>query len=92
MQPIAADDVASALAEVVVTAPVNGIVEVAGPESLSVAEFVGRFLAESGDTRTVVADPQARYFGSARRPRPEPREPPRLGPTRFKDWFAGRQH
>ena len=40
-------------------------VEVAGPESLSIAEFVGRFLAASGDTRTVVADPQARYFGAA---------------------------
>ena len=65
MQPLAADDVAAALADVAVGAPVNGIVELAGPEALPIAEFVGRFLAASGDTRTVVADPQARYFGAA---------------------------
>jgi uncharacterized protein YbjT (DUF2867 family) len=57
MQPLAADDVAAALAEVVVGTPVNGIVELAGPEALPIAEFVGRFLAASGDTRTVIADP-----------------------------------
>src|SRR5687767_15128344 len=65
MQPLAADDVAAALADVVVGAPVNGIVELAGPETLPIAEFVGRYLAASGDKRTVVADPQARYFGAA---------------------------
>ena len=65
MQPLAADDVAAALADVAVGPPVNGIVELAGPEALSIAEFVGRFLAASGDKRTVVADPQARYFGAA---------------------------
>ena len=42
----------------------NGIVELAGPDSAPIAEFVGRFLAATGDTRTVVADPQARYFGA----------------------------
>ena len=89
MQPLAADDVAAALAEVVVGAPVNGIVELAGPEALPIAEFVGRFLAASRDTRAVVADPQARYFGAALddlglRPRGAN---PRIGPTRFEAWL-----
>jgi uncharacterized protein YbjT (DUF2867 family) len=89
MQPLAADDVAAALAEVAVAAPVNGIVEVAGPESLPVAEFVGRFLAASGDPRTVVADPSARYFGTLLDDRGlNPDHDPRVGPTRFEDWLG----
>jgi uncharacterized protein YbjT (DUF2867 family) len=91
MQPMAADDVAAAMAEVAVGAPVNGIVELAGSEALPIAEFVGRFLAASGDTRTVVADPQARYFGAALDDRGlNPGDNPRVGPTRFKDWIVGR--
>jgi uncharacterized protein YbjT (DUF2867 family) len=89
MQPLAADDVAAALAEVVVGAPVNGIVEVAGPESMSMAAFVGKALAASGNTRTVVADPQARYFGAvldARGLNPDGANP-RIGPTRFEAWL-----
>lgn len=89
MQPLAADDVAAGLAEVVVGEPVNGIVELAGPESLPIAEFVGRFLAASGDNRTVVADPQARYFGAALDDRGlNPGDDPRVGPTRFEDWLG----
>jgi uncharacterized protein YbjT (DUF2867 family) len=91
MQPLAADDVAAALAEVVVGPPVNGIVELAGPEALPIAEFVGQVLAANGDTRTVVADPQARYFGAALDDRGlKPGDSPRIGPTRFKDWIVGR--
>ena len=56
MQPLAADDVASALADVALKPPVNGTVEVAGPESLSIADFVGRFLASSGDKSWVSQD------------------------------------
>jgi uncharacterized protein YbjT (DUF2867 family) len=89
MQPLAADDVAAALAEVVVGAPVNGIVELAGPEAAPIAEFVGRFLAASGDTRTVIADPQARYFGAVLDDRSLiPAGNPRVGPTRFEDWLG----
>jgi uncharacterized protein YbjT (DUF2867 family) len=89
MQPLAADDVAATLAEVVVGAPVNGIVELAGPEALPIAEFVGRFLAATGDPRTVVADPKARYFGAALDERGlNPGDNPRVGPTRFKDWLS----
>src|SRR3954466_16423252 len=61
MQPLAADDVAAALAEIAVGAPLNGMVELAGPEWMSIAEFVGRFMAASGDKRKMIADPQARY-------------------------------
>lgn len=89
MQPMAADDVAAALADVAVGSPINGVLEVAGPESLSMAAFVGKALAASGDTRSVVADPQARYFGAALddvglKPRGAN---PRIAPTRFETWL-----
>jgi uncharacterized protein YbjT (DUF2867 family) len=63
-QPIASDDVVAALADVTVNAPVNGILEVAGPERIGMAQMVQRFLSETGDTRKVVADATARYFGA----------------------------
>ena len=89
MQPLAADDVAAALADVALKPPVNGTVEVAGPESLSIADFVGRFLASSGDKRKVAADPQARYFGAALDDRGlNPGTGALIGPTRFEDWFS----
>jgi hypothetical protein len=56
---------AAVLAYMVEVPPVNRVIEPAGPESLPIAEFVVRYLAASGDTRTVVADPQARYFGAS---------------------------
>jgi uncharacterized protein YbjT (DUF2867 family) len=89
MQPLAADDVAAALAEIAVGAPLNGMVELAGPERMSIAEFVGRSMAASGDKRTVIADPQARYTGAAMDERGiAPGANPRLGPTRFEDWIS----
>jgi len=89
MQPMAADDVAAAVADVAAGSPANGILEVAGPESLSIAAFVGKVLAASGDTRSVVADPEARYYGAALdelglRPRGTN---PRIGPTRLETWL-----
>ncbi len=88
MQPLAADDVATALADVVVGTPVNGMVELAGPEALSIADFVGRYLTATGDKRTVVSDPNARYFGAALDNRGlAPGANPRTGPTRFADWL-----
>ena len=88
MQPMAAEDVAAALADVAVGAPLNATVEVAGPEALSIAEFVGRFMAASGDKRRVIADPQARYYGAVMGSRGiAPGGNPRLGPTRFEEWF-----
>ena len=63
-QPITSDDVVAALADVAVSAPVKGIREVAGPERIGLAELVKRYLLETGDTRTVVPDVNARYFGA----------------------------
>lgn len=89
MQPLAADDVAATLAQVAVGRPGNGTIELAGPEAMPIAEFVGRFLTASGDTRTVVADPEARYFIAALDGRGlAPGDGPRLGTTRFEDWTA----
>jgi uncharacterized protein YbjT (DUF2867 family) len=90
MQPLAADDVAAALADVAVGPPANATLELAGPEAQSIAEFVRRALAASGDTRTVVADPQARYYGAALGARglaPDGANP-RIGPTRFEEWLS----
>jgi uncharacterized protein YbjT (DUF2867 family) len=89
IQPLAADDVAASLAEVDVGAPKNAVIEVAGPEACSIAEFVGRFLTRSGDKRTVIADPQAGYYGAVLDERGlAPRgAAPRIGSTRFDAWF-----
>jgi uncharacterized protein YbjT (DUF2867 family) len=89
MQPLAADDVAAALADVAVGPPANATLELAGPEAQSMAAFVRRALAAGGDTRAVVADPRARYFGTALDARgltPDGANP-RIGPTRFEEWL-----
>ena len=90
MQPMAADDVAAALADVTVESPAGEILEVAGPESLPMAAFVGKALAASGDRRSVVPDPLARYYGAALDAIGlKPRNPnPRIGPTRFEEWVS----
>jgi uncharacterized protein YbjT (DUF2867 family) len=93
MQPLAADDVAAALADVAVGSPANGMLEVAGPEALSMAAFVGKALAANGDTRSVVADRQARYYGAALddlglAPR---QSNPRIGSTRLDAWLKASQ-
>jgi len=62
-QPIAADDVAAAVADAALAAPCNGIVEIAGPERAPFNEIVARYLKAVGDPRVVVRDPEARYFG-----------------------------
>ena len=88
MQPMAADDVAAALAEVAVGAPLNATIEIAGPEKMSIAEFVDRFLAASGDERKVIADPKALYYGAAMGSSGiAPGDNPRLSATRFEEWF-----
>ncbi|QDV24221.1 SDR family oxidoreductase [Aureliella helgolandensis] len=91
MQPIAAVDVAATLADIVERPPVNGMLEVAGPDSLSIAAFVRKALSASGDTRLVIADPKARYFNAAMDDLGlTPRLPnPRIGSTRFESWAVG---
>jgi uncharacterized protein YbjT (DUF2867 family) len=89
IQPIAADDVAAALAAVAVGTPVNGIVEVAGPEPLPLDELVRRFLRATDDARPVIADARARYFGAALNDSSlMPGDNPRLGSTRFERWLS----
>jgi len=89
MQPIAADDVAAALADVAVGTPVNGILELAGPEPLPMDALVRRFLGAHQDTRQVVADVHARYFGTELNDQSlTPGDTPRLAPTRFEDWLS----
>jgi uncharacterized protein YbjT (DUF2867 family) len=62
-QPIAADDVAAAVADAALAAPRNGIVEIAGPEPAPFDEIIARYLKAIGDPREVVRDTEARYFG-----------------------------
>jgi uncharacterized protein YbjT (DUF2867 family) len=62
-QPIAADDVATIVADVVLAAPRNGIVDIAGPERAPFNEIIARYLKAVGDPREVVCDPEARYWG-----------------------------
>ena len=89
MQPMAADDVAAGLADVAVGSPLNATIDLAGPEAMSIADFVGRFMAANGDKRKVIADPKALYYGAVMgRLGIAPEASPRLGPTRFDDWFA----
>jgi uncharacterized protein YbjT (DUF2867 family) len=89
VQPIVSDDVADALAEVTLGAPVNGTVELAGPERLRLDELVRRFLSAKQDTRQVVADVNARYFGVELNDQSlTPGDNPRIAPTRFEDWLS----
>lgn len=64
LQPVAADDVASALADITPNSPVNGIVELAGPEAIPLDELIRRYLRAKQDTRQVTTDNQATYFGA----------------------------
>jgi uncharacterized protein YbjT (DUF2867 family) len=89
IQPIASDDVAAALADLAVAPPLNGTVEVAGPEPLPIDKLARQFLAAKGDSRKVIADVHARYFGAAINDRSlTPGEHPRLGQTRFENWLS----
>ena len=88
MQPIAADDVAAALAKIAVANPLNSMVELAGPEAIPLDEVVRQFLKANRDPRTVVTDEQARYFGIPLNHRSlVPDENPLLGPTHFETWL-----
>ena len=62
-QPIAADDVAEIVAEVALAPPQDGVVEIAGPDCAPLNEIIARYLMAVGDTREVVSDTEARYFG-----------------------------
>jgi uncharacterized protein YbjT (DUF2867 family) len=88
-QPMAADDVARAVARVAMGKPMNGTVEVCGPEQLCLDEVIRRDLAAHKDPREVVADPKARYFGIEVKERTlVPNKDARLGETRFETWLS----
>ncbi|CAN7741593.1 SDR family oxidoreductase [Ensifer adhaerens] len=88
-QPIASDDVAAALTDVALAPPINGTVEVAGPEAVPLDELVRRFLKAKHDTRKVVPDVHARYFGAVLNDQSlTPGDNPRLGTIHFEDWLG----
>lgn len=88
-QPMAADDVARGLAKVAVGQPINGIVEIAGPEQFRVDELVRRRLAALKDPREVVADSNARYGGARVSEKALlPGNNARLGEIRFEAWLT----
>src|SRR5690606_36650227 len=88
IQRIVSDDVAEVLADVTLGEPVNGIVEVAGPEKFRLDELVRMYLHATGDTRRVVTDSAARYFGIDVDDRSlTPDEGARIAQTRFRDWL-----
>jgi uncharacterized protein YbjT (DUF2867 family) len=89
IQPIAAEDVASAVCRVELGSPLKGTVEIAGPERFRLYELVRRALAASKDPREVVADPQARYYGiEVNETTLLPGGDAGLGKTRFEDWLS----
>ncbi|MBD9422709.1 SDR family oxidoreductase [Achromobacter sp. ACM04] len=89
VQPIASDDVALAMADATLAPPVNGIVEIAGPERVRLAELVQRYMAKIGDARPVRADTGARYFGALLDDDTlVPGAGPRLGQIGFETWFS----
>jgi uncharacterized protein YbjT (DUF2867 family) len=87
-QPMAADDVATALARIAVASPVNGTIEIGGPQPFRMDELVRRRLASLKDPREVVADPDARYSGARISERTlVPGNNARLGETSFETWL-----
>ena len=87
-QPIAADDVAAIVVEVALATPLNGIVEIGGPERAPFNEIVARYLKAIGDPRKVVCDPEARYFGGRVEERSlVPLGEARLGRIDLEEWL-----
>jgi uncharacterized protein YbjT (DUF2867 family) len=88
MQPMVSDDVAAAVADVAIGEPVNGMVEIAGPDRIRQDEFVRRFLSANGDPRKVITDVHALYYGIEVNDKSlVPGDKPHLGPTHYEDWL-----
>jgi uncharacterized protein YbjT (DUF2867 family) len=89
MQPIAADDVANALTGFALSKPLNGTIEIAGPEPIRMDEFAQRFLRATRDPRKVITDVHASYFGTELNDQSViPGKNARLAPTRFEEWLS----
>jgi uncharacterized protein YbjT (DUF2867 family) len=90
-QPMAADDVASFLAQIVLGSPLNRTVDIAGPKRASFSQIVGRYLSMTADHRTAEADPATGYFGAAIDELSlVPKAEAELGKTDFETWFKNR--
>jgi len=88
-QPILSDDVVAALVDVTLGAPVNGIIDVAGPERFRFDDIIRQFLSATQDTRQVVTDMDARYFGAKLDEQSlVPRGDAHSGATRFEGWLS----
>jgi uncharacterized protein YbjT (DUF2867 family) len=88
LQPIMSDDVADAMADATLGKPVNGTIEIAGPDKIPLDEIVRRYLQANKDPRTVIADTRAVYFGTVLNDKSlTPGNNPRIGATRFDDWL-----
>ena len=89
MQPILSDDVAAVLADVALAEPLNDTVDLAGPDPIPMNELVRQFLAAKQDTRKVMTDPAAGYFGTPVNDQSlTPIGSARTGPTHFADWLS----
>ncbi|MFE3986273.1 SDR family oxidoreductase [Nocardia tengchongensis] len=88
VQPMAAEDVAAAVSGTAAGAPVNGLVEVAGPEVFGLDQWIGTVLAARHDPRTVITDPQARYFGALPDRELLPGPGAGLARTRLSEWLT----
>jgi uncharacterized protein YbjT (DUF2867 family) len=88
MQPIVSDDVAAILADIAAGQPLNGMVEIAGPEPIRMDALVRSYLTATHDARMVITDPKARYYGIEVNDQSlTPGHNPRIGPTRFEEWL-----
>jgi uncharacterized protein YbjT (DUF2867 family) len=92
LQPVASDDVAALVAKVATMAPVNGVIELAGPERIGLDDLVRQYLAAKHDTRKVVTDIHARYFGTELNDKSlTPGDNPHIGSISFETWLAQAQ-
>jgi len=93
IQPMASDDVAAAVCDVALAAPLNDTIEIAGPAPMRFEDWVRKGLRATGDQRVVVADPQARYFGARLSERTLlPGDGAQLGATTFGEWLSRPPH
>ncbi|MBD2247844.1 SDR family oxidoreductase [Nostoc sp. FACHB-888] len=87
IQPIWSDDVVDTLVDIILRAPVNGIIDLAGPDRFRFEEIIRQFLSATHDSRQVVVDSHARYFGAALNDQLVPQGNSLIGSTRFEDWL-----
>ncbi|MBF6336349.1 SDR family oxidoreductase [Nocardia abscessus] len=88
VQPIAADDVAAAVGRTAAGEPKNGTIEIGGPEIIALDEWIRTVLSARSDARTVVTDPEARYFGAVPQRELLPGSDAQLAQTRLSEWLT----